>query len=108
MLDIDDLATLRGELEDVRVRWKDIGIHLGIRIVDLEVIEKEVSVSMEQLTKMLTIWLNLNYNFTRHGKPSWRKLVEVVAQSCGGKNPLLAMKIAEKYEGMCKYKATVC
>lgn len=100
VLGIDDLARLRGELEDVAGRWKDIGLNLGIRNHNLEAIETEVSVSMDRLTKMLTMWLKWNYNYTKNGKPSWRKLVEVVAQSSGGGNPSRAMKIAKKYEGI--------
>ena len=82
------------------VRWKDIGINLGIRFDKLEAIEVEVSGPMDRLTRMLTIWLKLDYNYTKNGKPSWQKLVEVVAQSSGGGNPNHAMKIARKYKGI--------
>lgn len=91
---------MRGELEDVAVRWKDIGITLGIRIEKLDAIEAEVSGPMDRLTRMLTIWLKFDYMYTKHGKPSWRKLVEVVAQSYGGGNPNHAMKIARKHKGI--------
>ena len=101
-LDIDDLATLRNELENVALHWMDIGILLGIGIRKLEAIAAEVSGSMDRLTKMLTIWLKWDYNYTKYGRPSWRRLVEVVALSSGGGNPNLAMKIARKhmYEGI--------
>jgi len=98
---------LRGELEDVAVRWKDIGINLGIRIEKLEAIEAEVSGPMDRLTRILTIWLKWDYNYTKHGKASWRKLVEVVAQSSGGGNLNLAMKIARKYEGIFKVQCSI-
>jgi len=79
-----------------------IGIQLGIGIPKLEAIDTEVSGSMARLTKVLTIWLKWDYNYTKYGRPSWRRLVEVVALFSGGGNPNLAMKIAGKhmYEGI--------
>lgn len=96
----DDLKTLRRELEGVAPHWRAIGIDLGIRVGKLDAIETEVSGSMERLTSMLILWLKWDYDHKRHGEPSWRKLVEVVAQPSGGRNPRLAMDIATKFPGI--------
>ena len=42
-------------------------------------------------------WLRQSYDVSRHGHPSWKKLVEAVAS--GGQNPALAQKIAAAHQG---------
>ena len=96
---IDDLAAARRELKDVEVYWKGIGLELGIRVLRLDAIETEATDCMERLTKMLTMWLKLDYSFEKHQRPSWRRLVEAVAQPTGGENCGLAMEIAKRHPG---------
>ena len=96
---IDDLAAARRELKDVEARWKGIGLELGIRVLRLDAIETEATECMERLTKMLTMWLRLDYSFEKYQRPSWRRLVEAVAQPTGGGNPCLAMEIAQRHQG---------
>ena len=105
---IDDLAAARRELKDVEVRWKDIGLELGIRVLRLDAIETEATDCMERLTKMLTMWLRLDYSFEKHQRPSWRRLVEAVAQSTGGGDRRLAMEIAKRHPGsVCRNHTTL-
>ena len=47
---------------------------------------------------MLVQWLKLNYNMRRFGEPTWRWLVEVVADPAGGANVPLARKIARRHK----------
>ena len=96
---IDDLAAARRELKDVEACWKGIGLELGIRVLRLDAIETEATECMERLTKMLTMWLRLDYSFEKYQRPSWRRLVEAVAQPTGGGNPCLAMEIAQRHQG---------
>ena len=49
------------------------------------------------LTKALAEWLNMSYNTSRFGPPSWKLLVAAVADPAGGNNHALAERIAQKY-----------
>ena len=45
------------------------------------------------------LWLQREYDVEQYGPPSWRALVEAVADSAGGNDTDLAESIAEKYLG---------
>lgn len=51
------------------------------------------------LNAVIEAWLNQSYDVKRHGLPSYRRLVKVVASRVGGSNPALAKKIAGKHPG---------
>ena len=44
-------------------------------------------------------WLKGNYDTTKFGPPTWKMLVEVVANPNGGNNNYLAKKIASQHPG---------
>ena len=97
--DIDDLFDIQCELTDVTSRWKKLGGALRLRPGVLDVIEEDKRDSESRFTRVLTEWLQQNYNTDRFGKPSWKMLVDAVAHPVGGNNPALAIKIATKYNG---------
>ena len=80
-------------------RWKKLGNALRLRPGVLDVIEADELDSESRFTRLLTEWLQQNYNTDRFGKPSWRLLVDAVAHPVGGNNPALAKKIAAKHKG---------
>ena len=45
------------------------------------------------------LWLQREYDVQQCGPPSWRALVEAVADPAGGNDTDLAESIAEKYPG---------
>ena len=96
--DEDDLADIIRELTDVAVKWRNIGIQLGIRDSQLEAIQGDNPV--DYLRQMLSTWLRKNYSVERFGEPTWVRLVEAVNDSAGGGNHSLAMKIAKDHEGI--------
>ena len=97
--DIDDLFDVQCELTDVISRWRNLGSALRLRPGVLNVIDKDERDSESRFTKVLTEWLQQNYNTDRFGKPSWKMLLDAVAHPVGGNNPALAIKIATKYNG---------
>ena len=51
------------------------------------------------LVDVLTEWLKKAYNISLFGDPSWKLLVDAVADPAGGSDCALAEKIAKKYNG---------
>ena len=51
------------------------------------------------LRTVIVLWLQREYDVEQYGPPSWRALVEAVADPAGGNNTDLAESIAEKYPG---------
>ena len=70
-----------------------MGLALRLDPNQLDVIEKQNSDLEDSLTKVLTLWLNKNYNTKRFGEPSWELLAKAVAHRAGGSNPALAEEI---------------
>ena len=52
------------------------------------------------LRTVIVLWLQREYDVEQYGPPSWRALVEAVADPAGGNDTDLAQSIAEKYPGM--------
>ena len=77
----------------MEVRWRDIGLELGLADPQLEAIAANNSDTTGRLTAMLRAWLNQNYNTTRFSEPSWRRLSEAVNHRAGGNNPAVARQI---------------
>ena len=51
------------------------------------------------LRTVIVLWLEREYDVEQCGPPSWRALVEAVADPAGGNDTHLAESIAEKYSG---------
>ena len=82
---------------EVEVKWRDIGLELGITDPQLETIEANNNDVTSRLTAMLREWLNRSYNTSRYGEPSWQRLSEAVRQRAGGNNPRLADSILQHH-----------
>ena len=52
------------------------------------------------LREGLTLWLQGDYDTAKHGPPTWRKLVDAVANSSGGNDLTLALEIAQAHKSM--------
>ena len=93
---IDDLHEVRTNLVEVEIKWRNIGLALGLRDPDLETVQANNREDVAScLTDMLRIWLNGAYNTTKNGKPSWQKLSKAVRHRNGGNKPALADKILQ-------------
>ncbi len=62
----------------------------------MDVIETNNSSDSERCLQLaLTDWLRLNYNYEKHGKPSWKKLAKAVKPLDGN----IFEKIVTEYPG---------
>ena len=95
---IEDLQEVRSQLMEVEVKWRDIGLELGITDPQLETIEANNNDVTSCLTAMLREWLNKSYNTSQYGEPSWQRLSEAVRHRAGGNNPRLADRIMQYSE----------
>ena len=93
-------------LEPVAHNWMEMGICLGISYDLLEPFDQ--GDPQGSLAAVVQLWLGARYDSTAFGRPSWRKLVEVVGARCGASNPSLAESIAKQHEseslGLCPCK----
>ena len=77
-----------------------VGAALGLPPSELNKIRKNCRDGCDEaLFQVIIAWLKQSYDMTRHGHPSWKKLVEAVASKAGGQNPALARKIAAAHRG---------
>lgn len=84
-------------LNPLSARWKKIGRAFGLKANVLERIKAANPENPEEcLSQVILEWLRLNYNVKKFGRPTWKRLVEVVARPAGGNNTVLAKKIAKK------------
>ena len=68
---------VRRELGDF-ARWHDLGLHLGLSLQHLEVIDSDCKGKDEKLRNVLLEWLKGNYDVEQHGLPSWSALVNAI------------------------------
>ena len=75
----DDLAQVLGAIETISSEWILLFTKLGLKINTLSNIASEYHGDNKMcLNKALIEWLKLNYDHKTHGRPSWKKLAEVV------------------------------
>ena len=61
-------------------KWKDLLTQLHIDQELLEVIDRDnPRKSHSCLRAALSEWLHMNYDYERHGRPSWKRLAEAVS-----------------------------
>ena len=94
----DDLHNVLKALLEVISKWEMIGIAFGLKPSKIEEIEAERSNLKGRLVDVLKNWLKRCYNVDKFGVPSWRKVVEVVADPGAGENLVLAKTIAEAHQ----------
>ncbi len=84
-------------LTDVQSRYSEIGTLLRLRALDT--IKSRSTTDAIAMGEVVEEWLKRNFNTTRFGRPTWKMLVEVVANPNGGNNNYLAEKIASQHPG---------
>ena len=79
------------------MRWKHLGLVLGLKPAKLDVVEAENRKLEDCLTEMLKLWLSKKYDAEKFGEPSWSALAKAVGHSAGGKDAALAEDIIKNY-----------
>ena len=92
MSGIDDLFQVLTKLTEagMAVKWRAIGLALGLRSSQLEMIHHDNRTCEEYVTAMVTEWLNQAYDVTQYGMPTLQRLSEAVISPAGGNNPAAA------------------
>ena len=67
-------------VEPLSSNWRRLSTKLRLKYSTLEAIEHNNSGDVYTcLHKALVEWLRLNYDYERHGRPSWTRLAEAVS-----------------------------
>ncbi len=82
-------------LTDVHFRYYEVGTQLRLESKVLDSISTRSNSYAIAMDAVIEEWLKGNYNTTRFGVPTWKKLVEAVAHPDGGNNIYLAEKISK-------------
>ena len=81
-------------LSGIAAQWRTIARKLRLKNGNMEVIQDNNSRNARMCLQLaIADWLNLEYNVTTNGLPSWKKLAEVVR----GVNNALYLRIVEKH-----------
>lgn len=83
---------------DIAARWEPFGSALRIPSAKLAVIKATPGSTPDSCLKSTLLeFLKKNYDFEKHGEPSWRLIVKAVARRAGGNNVELALRIAKDH-----------
>ncbi len=76
----EDIADIMEMLTDFDTgRWRTLARNLRLRVPSMDTIEtNNSSDAIKCLELALTDWLKLNYNYEKHGRPSWKKLAKAM------------------------------
>ena len=84
-------------------RFYPLGIALGLPSSKLDKIRQNYPRDCDEaLSQVIIAWLKQSYDTSKHGHPSWKKLIEAIASEAGGQHPALARKIAAVHRGKVK------
>ena len=96
----ESAADVKKEVITLSAKYQAVGRVLGLPVAELDKINKNCPCDCDEaFSQVIDAWLKQLYDVRRHGHPSWKELVEAVASEAGGKNPALAMKIADAHQG---------
>lgn len=95
VIDEDDLHGITEDIEAIKADYFKLGHALKLKLGTLNRIKKD---SAEALIEVIHEWLKKNYDWNRHGRPTWKALVKAVASPMGGNNIDLAIKIANGHQ----------
>ena len=75
---------------EVAARWYQMGIVMGVRVKDLQMIRDDNQLAADKFKAMIDSWLKNSLL-----PQTWQLLVDAVEHSAGGNNGFLARQIAE-------------
>ena len=89
---IEDLEDIKHKLVNF-VKWKELGLNLGLSPDHLKVIEADHKLTSERLEAVLFHWLKQNYDVNIYGLPSWSCLADAIEPI----NNTLAFTVKEQH-----------
>ena len=95
-----DIDEVMDEVISVAESWQKILILLHLpSLVKSTIAATNPTDPSACLRTVIVLWLQREYDVEQYGPPSWRALVEAVADPAGGNDIHLAESIADKYSG---------
>ena len=76
----DDHGEVLDSVESLSAQWRRLSSKLRLKGSSLNRIEENNRDCMMCLDKALVEWLNLNYNHSKYGRPSWKRLATAVKE----------------------------
>ena len=96
-----DIDEVMGEVITIAECWQKMLIFLHLpSLVKSTIAATNPTDPSACLRTVIVLWLQREYDVEQYGPPSWRALVEAVADPAGGNDTDLAESIAKKYSGM--------
>ena len=83
------------EVGDMRSKWFNVGLMLGVEISELEAIT-EIERN-QRITSVYNAWLNRK-TYPYFGVPTLKRLACVLGIKCGGAHPRMAVKLIKAFE----------
>ena len=79
LLDIGDLYNVKTELEEFKKSdWREFGSEAGLSYNTLDKIEANKTKVEDRFEECLACWLKRQNKVDEQGKPSWRRLAEIL------------------------------
>ena len=98
-----------GEIITIADSWQKILIFLHLpSLMKSSIAAAHPTDPSACLRTVIVLWLQREYDMEQYGPPSWRALVEAVAEPAGGNDTDLAESIAEKYPGKRDCVSFIC
>ena len=96
----DDAFDIKRAILKVASRFYSLGCALGLPASALNKIRNDNPHDSEiALVQVINTWLAQQFTTERFGAPSWRNLVNALAEPAGGNDSLLAKEVAEDHPG---------
>ena len=89
----DDSGFVLAYLDEVAGHWETISRNLHVKVSKIEELTTSCQTASVCLGQAITDWLKLNYNHQRFGKPTWKKVAEMVVKLNNG----LFLRIAAEH-----------
>ena len=81
LLDIGDLDNVKTELEGFKKSdWREFGLKAGLSYNTLNEIENNKKEVKDRFEECLACWLRREDKVDEKGKPSWKRLVEILKE----------------------------
>ena len=95
-----NIDEVMGEVITIAESWQKMLIFLHLpSLVKSTIAATNPTDPSACLRTVIVLWLQREYDVEQYGPPSWRALVQAVADPAGGNDTELAESIAEKYSG---------